>query len=108
MEHPRLFDDLTPDVCRAHHGGDECSEEANESIHAEKSRIRQRVLDWLKGRGYIGGTSDEIEESTGMSHQTVSARLRELVILRLATKTDRRRKTRSGRNAWVIIAGVLE
>lgn len=104
MKQPSLFDEPTPDVCRAFHGGDECSEEANESIHPDKSRLRNQILQWLKDRGATGGTSDEIEVALEMRHQTVSARLRELVQMKLAIKTAERRQTRSGRNAWVIIS----
>lgn len=46
-------------------------------------------------------TCDEVEVLTGLKHQTVSARIRELVIMKAIEDTGDRRMTRSGRTARV-------
>jgi predicted transcriptional regulator len=59
----------------------------------------------LKSRGSLGATSDELEEMTGLPHQTVSARLNELQNDYLSAYiTTQRRYTRSRRPANVYFA----
>jgi hypothetical protein len=94
---------MSYDVCRAFHGGDPCSEAANESVHPDKASIRADILQWIADRQHEGATCDEVEVALGLRHQTASARMRELVMLGMATKTGRRRPTRSGRNAAVLV-----
>lgn len=48
-----------------------------------------------------GCTCDEIEQDLGLSHQTASARINELMGLSLITDRGQRRPTRSGRKAIV-------
>ena len=53
-----------------------------------------------------GKTCDEIEALLGLSHQTVSARVRDLVKADRVYDTGERRATRSGRKAIVWAAKV--
>jgi predicted transcriptional regulator len=69
--------------------------------------LRAKVLAELQVRGSFGATCDEIEQAFGMSHQTVSARVRELSMGGKIRDSGGRRPTRSGRNAicWVATDG---
>lgn len=51
-----------------------------------------------------GMTCDAVEAASGMSHQTCSARITELVTEGRIRDTGERRKTRSGRAARVYVA----
>ena len=66
--------------------------------------IRVRILSELQVRGSVGGTCDEIEQAMGLSHQTASARIRELNMKDRIFDSGLRRKTRSGREAIVWFA----
>lgn len=83
------------------------SKEAAKSVEPKAAALRVRILAELQCRGTFGGTCDELEQAMSLSHQTASARLRELA---LAGKIEEggRRKTRSGRSAiaWVATEGV--
>lgn len=86
------------------------SEAAAEEIRQKINALQLQVLRLVAHRP-DGLTRDEIEEITGLKHQTASARARELVLLGLletridpATGISIRRPTRSGRNAEVLFA----
>jgi predicted HTH transcriptional regulator len=89
------------DITSNRHGGNEQSTEARHSIDA--SEIRKRVLDYIKQVGDAGVTCDELEQILELSHQTASARCSELKEQKLVDVRGTR-KTRSGRNAGVLIA----
>jgi len=77
--------------------GSATSEDAAQSMRIPAVALRERVYD-LISKHPQGLTCDEVEVMTGRSHQSVSARIREL------KQADRiaqagRRSTRSGRNA---------
>lgn len=76
----------------------ETSEDASDKIRPHLPRIRSAVLRRLH---YVALTCDQIEEFTGFAHQTVGPRLRELADAGLIERTDERRPTRSGRDAFV-------
>ncbi len=61
----------------------------------------------LHERATIGGglTCDEIEQIINRSHQSTSAALRALKKRGIVVETDRKRPTRSGRNAQVVALG---
>lgn len=63
--------------------------------------LHLEVLEFLRARGERGATDDEIERALTLSHQSASARRRELVIMDLAYDSGHRRRTRSGRTATV-------
>jgi uncharacterized protein (UPF0264 family) len=76
------------------------SKAAAASIRGDAARIRQKVLDAIRGAGARGMTCDEVEVATGLTHQTASARVHEL--MRLERICDGgRRPTRSKRLATV-------
>lgn len=84
------------DICSNRHGGNAESVEANRAVN--KSRLRLLILANLRFRDM---TCEEVENATGLSHQTCSARFSELKRDGLIEPT-KRRKTRSGRwaMAW--------
>lgn len=85
------------------------SQEAAEQIEPRTESLRQRILKVIADSGRFGTTDDELEKVTGLRHQTVSARRRELYLLGEITYLRDfngekvRRKTRSGRNAYVFV-----
>jgi len=81
--------------------GDETSEEAADSIASDASRLRGAVRTYILKGGEKGRTCDEVEVGLGMRHQTASARIRELFLMDRINKRGDKRKTRSGRQAWV-------
>jgi len=104
---PSLFD---PDHGHARypdapgHNFRDTSIAAAEHMKPKAAAIRLRVLAEIQIRGSTGATCDELEQAFGMSHQTVSARLRELNLSGHVLDSEQRRKTRSGRNAIVWVA----
>lgn len=84
------------------HGGNPESAAAHASIADDKTRILRMVVDHVTSRGVHGATCDEIEQATGLSHQTASARCTEAVARGLLVRTALRRETRSGRKAAVL------
>jgi hypothetical protein len=54
-------------------------------------------------RKHFGATCDEVEQALEGRHQTISARIRELVLMHFIIDSKVRRLTRSGRLARVYI-----
>ena len=81
--------------------GSETSRAAAESMRRPAETLREKVHRALLASGMRGMTDDEIEVELGLSHQTASARRRELVQTGFAFATTRKRPTRSGRAARV-------
>ena len=78
------------------------SRAAADSVKDELPRLEAEVLAAIRARGEHGATDDEIEQATGLRHQTASARRRGLVLKKLIVADgDKTRKTRSGRAAQV-------
>ena len=86
------------------HVSAETSVAAAESMREPAKGKRGRVLLEIRVAGDTGATDDELEQTTGWRHQTVSARRRELVLLHYIKDSGRQRKTSSGRNAIVWVA----
>lgn len=84
--------------------GSDTSRAAAESMQRPAETIRADVLAHLIAVGVTGDTCDEIEAQLGYSHQTTSARIRELVLLGKVRDSGARRKTRSGRAARVYVS----
>jgi predicted transcriptional regulator len=82
------------------------SQEAHESIKPQKQFICDRVMESIKARHSQGMTCDEVEIALGLTHQTASARVNELMKKKLIIDSTLRRKTRSGRKATVWICPV--
>lgn len=68
----------------------------------DASTIRGRVFSEIKALGR-GVTCDELEERLGYSHQTTSARIRELVLFGKIKDSGERAPTRSGRSARLYV-----
>jgi DNA-binding transcriptional regulator LsrR (DeoR family) len=69
---------------------------------------RRTILEEYDLVGDAGLTCDEVEDRLNFSHQTASARLTELkrdgeLRIRIVDGIGQRRKTRTGRTAWVLI-----
>jgi len=83
------------------------SKAAAESMVFHAPNIRDRVFSAIYATrtfsGMSGLTCDEAEVACGLSHQTVSARIRELFKAGRIKDSGRTRPTRSGRKAvvWV-------
>jgi hypothetical protein len=75
---------------------------AAESIAPKVSKLAARVYRYVC-ESSTGATCWEIEQALCMSHQTASARLRELSLNRCIVDSTERRRTGSGRQAivWV-------
>ena len=95
----------------AHVRDSETSFDAAVSIQHKVPKLQRQVLDCV--RAMPGGvTCDDVEVFLQLSHQTCSARFRELSScqpplikkLLLADGSYARRKTRSGRGAFVYVA----
>jgi hypothetical protein len=92
------------DPCERFHGGNPQSTEAHLSIVPSKEILCDRIVKWVAAFGTLGATCDEIELGMNLSHQTASARCTELLAENRITRTVAKRKTRSGRNAAVLVA----
>ena len=98
-----LFNGTPPSV-----GNSDTSLEAAKSIKSSIGRLHKLVLTVVEQAEPNGLTREQIEQATNLCHQTGSARVRELFLLkRLETRIDPetgktfRRPTSSGRNAEV-------
>lgn len=72
-------------------------------IAPDTNRLRSLVLAEIRQHPLTGRTCDEVEAQTGLSHQTASARIRELSQRGDIVATGARRPTRSGRMAAVYV-----
>lgn len=88
---------MKPDICANRHGGNAESVAANRGTNKGWDRVR--ILGALSL--FTDATCEEVEDFTGMCHQTCSARFADLKKAGLIEPTTRR-KTRSGRwaMAW--------
>lgn len=77
------------------------SKDAAKSMERKASALRLRVLAELQVRGDTGATCDELERALQLSHQTASARLREMALAKSIVDSGAKRATRSGRKAIV-------
>lgn len=74
---------------------------AGQPRDAMKARVRELLTAMETTGDLLGLTSDELEQITGWSHQSASARLREVVLDGFAYDSAERRLTRYGRKAVV-------
>lgn len=105
-EAPTLFDDLPVhpycDHGVPHVAGSDTSAAAAQSQEKTLGKKQAAVLEAIRVNHRL--TDDDLEIITGWSHQTVSARRRELVLAGKVVDSGDRKPTRSGRAAtvWVI------
>lgn len=89
------------DPCVNYHSNADTSVEAWGTISDTTEAIKERIYTIILNFG--GATCEEVEKRTKLSHQTVSARITELVKELKIKDSGIRRKTKSGRNARVYI-----
>ena len=95
----------------APHNGTETSREAAEQIKPQVNRLCSEVLRCVRSSPH-GMTCDETEQVLSLPHQTCSARFRDLALseppsiikCQLPDGSYLKRKTRSGRRAFVWVA----
>ena len=87
--------------------GSDTSEAAARSVEATAPRDQDRILASVGARHSDGMTCDELEVALGLSHQTASARVRDLVKAGRIIDSGKRRKTRTGRSAAVYVRAVV-
>lgn len=93
-------DDLPPFV-----SGSSTSLAAAVSMRGSARTYREKVLDFIRGKGAYGATSDEVQVALGLTHQNGSARVSELVNrYQRIVDSGRKRPTRSGRKAVVYVS----
>ena len=80
--------------------GIETSDLAAASVEPHLERLEMLVLDAIAG-SKDGLTCDDVEQETGLSHQCASARLNSMWHDNYVIRTNLKRKTRSGRFAFV-------
>lgn len=85
-----------------HVAGCDTSKAAADSMRSTAGSLRNRILEEIQLSGLTGRTCDELEVRHGR-HQTVSARVRELVMQGAIKDSGRRRVTRSGRQARIYV-----
>lgn len=93
---PGLYGGTPPHVA-----GSDTSEAAARSIAPRAAQLREEVYRAIRACGVSGATCDQVESILDRRHQTVSARIRELVQLGRIVDTGQRRPTRSRRPARV-------
>ena len=81
----------------------ETSVEAFRSQKDKAPSDEAKILLWIKD-SEVGATCDEVESCLRMSHQTASARIRDLRGHGRLVDSGSRRKTRTGRSAIVWMA----
>lgn len=89
------------DICRNNHGGNQQSEEANDSIVHLKGNLRNRILVYIRA---VPSTCEETESALSLPHTTCSARISELKSMKLVRESGKVRANASGRNAAVLEA----
>ena len=96
------------DICENKHGGNPESTEAYQaSSESERRAMRERIYAYAKLKGSDGITADEVAERSGLVHNRVAPRISELRRDGLLVETDRRRRTRLGRTARVLVANTV-
>lgn len=69
----------------------------------DRKNDRSRIAAFIRGRGAIGATRDEISVELSIGLPTVCGRVRELFESELIYASDRRRPTRTGSMAVVMV-----
>jgi hypothetical protein len=77
------------------------SKAASNDVAGRTASLRARCLQLIKDANMRGMTCDEIELVTGERHQTISARVRELVLADKILDSGARRATSSGSQARI-------
>lgn len=83
--------------------GSDTSEAAAKSMEPSAGSYEAMVRDFVFQRKRYGATADEVLAALSLTHQNGSARVSTLKKKGILVPTERRRKTRSGRHAVVLI-----
>jgi len=86
------------------HNGTETSRDAAIHVYPRAGTLRRRVLDAVLAAP-AGLTRDEVEVAADMLGSTVRPRVVELIAGGFLVETLTKRKTRSGEDAFVLVAG---
>ncbi len=89
-----------------HQSHSETSAESAKEIKESARSLRFKVYAYIKGRGAIGATDEEIQLDLGMQLQTEVPRRRELVMRGLVVDGGMKRLTRSDRQATAWVASM--
>lgn len=96
---------MQQDITSGRHGGNPESIEAYRTSSAEERKaMRERIYKYAVRVGRLGITADEISDKAGLIHNRVAPRISELKRDGLLIETDRRRPTRLGKMARVLVA----
>ena len=88
--------------------GSETSKAAADAGRSWAATERERVLRFLRRRGWTGATDEEIQYGLPMQPNTQRPRRVELVRAGTVEDSGRRRRTRAGRQAVVwVVAGAM-
>jgi predicted transcriptional regulator len=90
---------LSPGVAK----DSETSTLAAQSMKVSASGMRNMILEAIRNSAH-GFTCDEVEAGLKLTHQTCSARIRELVLMGDLRKAGEQKVTRQGRKAEVYVA----
>jgi hypothetical protein len=91
------------DVTESHHGGNPESAGANEIASESKEAIQKRILKFAETRGALGITADEVAAKFKCSHNHVAPRITELKIATKLIASGKKRPTRAGAKAAVLV-----
>jgi predicted transcriptional regulator len=72
------------------------------------SDLQLMIYDLICAAGQEGMTMEEVEVKIGRTHQSVSARINELEKMGLVKRRARKRKNKTGRDAWIYVKAGLE
>jgi hypothetical protein len=92
------------DVTARRHGGNAESAAALRQIAPGKERARREILQFAIQQGEKGITTDEVADWKQVPPNAISGRISELKALQLLIPTNRRRPTKSGCSARVLVA----
>jgi len=86
------------------HNGKPTSILAAEEIKPTVARLREQVYAFIRDRGKVGATREEIETSLAINSNSCRPRVWELLKANRIAETQETRLTRSGRKAVVLVA----
>jgi hypothetical protein len=89
------------DVCKDYHGGAETSVQAfRDTPRAARQSQRDRVLAFIRGAGMA--QCEDVEEALGLSHQSASARIADLLRDGRLVDTGMKGTTKAGKSARLV------
>ena len=77
---------------------------AAKSVEGKAATMRGKILAFVRSRGALGATREDVEIALEISGSTVRPRVLELIHFGTVKETDATRATESGRQAAVLVA----